>query len=134
MAWNFCKGKAIHSQIADRIAIDVLTGAILPTQRMPSVEDMSRITGASVQIVAKAYDEIVSCGIAQLHGGLLIVSEDMSAARLRRDELAVEATERYIRDMEEIGLSRKEVLGILGTSLVKRSKAEENGKNRTVKE
>ena len=121
MAWNFCNGKSIGKQIADKIAIDILTGAILPQQRLPAAEDMSKITGASVRVVLSAYDELLKDGIVR-QDGFLIISDDLTAAKKRRDAIAREAAVKFTKELSELGLSRPEQLTLFGETVVEQSK------------
>ena len=104
MAWNFCSGKPIYPQIADRIAIDIVNGRVLPSQRLPEVGDMSKITGASESMVMKAYDLLTECGIIEKYGSLFIVKEDLTAAKARRRKLALDCTNKFLEDMHELGM------------------------------
>lgn len=110
MAWNFCSGKPIYTQIADRIAVDIVNGKVLPSQRLPGTADMSAVTGASDAMVAKAYDLLIEGGIIEKYGSLFIVKEDLSAARARRQSLALDCMLRFLDDMHEIGMDNKDIL------------------------
>lgn len=124
MAWNFCKGKSISSQIADRIAVDVLSGAILPSQRLPYAEEMSKITGASVFVVKEAYNELLREGIVT--GELYILSSDLTPARARRDRLARNAVTGFISELSDLGLTRTEMLQLFGSTVIEKSKSAES--------
>lgn len=124
MAWSFCKGKPIAKQITERIAVDMVTGAILPKQRLPEIEDMCSITGASAHSVATAYAELTECGIAIPHGKILIISDDMEPAIQKRNDMAENITAEYINNMASLGFSRKETLAVMGKTIIAKSKQE----------
>lgn len=123
MAWTFCNGKAIGKQIADRIAVDILNGAILPQQRLPAVDDMSKLTGASANTVAQAYDELLRDGIIE-DCGVLVISSDLSAANRRREAIVRDAISRLATELTELGLPRRQQLILFGEILIEQSNAE----------
>lgn len=118
MSWSFCKGKSISRQIVDRVAVDVMNGSVKPSQRLPMPDEMSRITGASVNMVEKAYNELLQCGIAVRHGNLLIISPDKSCAEKVRREIAYNAAVSFIENMSEIGLSHTDTVRLLAQILL----------------
>ncbi len=119
MAWNFCSGKPIYPQIADRIAIDIVNGRVLPSQRLPEVRDMSKITGASESMVIKAYDLLIECGIIERYDSLFIVKEDLTAAKARRRSLALDCTHKFLDDMHELGMDNRDILLLFKDTMLK---------------
>jgi len=117
MAWKFIIGKEISTQIADRITVDLLTGAVLPEQRLPDIPDMSRITGASANTVVDAYNELIHEGIV-LNKGVLVFNPDLTKARERRENIARAACVRLCGELDSLGLNAKEQMQLFGKVLV----------------
>ena len=122
MAWKFHNGKEISKQIADKIAVAVLTGAIIPGQRLPEISEMSKITGTSANTVVSAYNELIREQIVQNRDGILIINSELSYAIKRRDKIAQECCEKLINELSGIGLSPKEQLTMFGNLVVTKSK------------
>lgn len=117
MAWKFVVGREIKEQIADRITIDLLTGAIAPEQRLPDVSDMSRITGVSANTVVDAYNTLIREGIV-LNKGVLVFNPDMSSARERRERIAQSACARLSDELTSLGYNPKEQMQLFGKTLI----------------
>lgn len=129
MAWKFCKGKEISKQIADKITIDILSGAVLPEQRLPGIEDMSRITGASAKMVVDAYNELIRDGIIT-NKGMLIINSDLEPARKRRICIAKAACAALSGELDALHLSRAEQLKAFGEVIIEKNKLDMKAENK----
>lgn len=108
-------GVPVYRQMMDQVKYGVASGALRPSDQLPSVRDMAHTLSVNPTTVVKAYTELQHEGVIELkHGkgafitaGAPKISEKEREALLRRQsrQLAVEAT--------QLGVTAAVVLRIL---------------------
>ena len=60
---NFKDNKAIYLQIADRIGDQILSGALVPEGKVPSVRELAAEIEVNANTVARTYDHLQQNGV-----------------------------------------------------------------------
>jgi DNA-binding transcriptional regulator YhcF (GntR family) len=87
---NFKDNKAIYLQIADRIGDQILSGALTPEGKVPSVRELAAEIEVNANTVARTYDHLQQNGVIYTKRGLgYFVSPDAQEkiVATRRDQL-----------------------------------------------
>ena len=67
---NFKDNKAIYLQIADRIGDQILSGALTPEGKVPSVRELAAEIEVNANTVARTYEYLQQSGIIYTKRGL----------------------------------------------------------------
>ena len=67
---NFKDNKAIYLQIADRIGDQILSGALTPDGKVPSVRELAAEIEVNANTVARTYDHLQQNGVIFTKRGL----------------------------------------------------------------
>ena len=85
---NFKDNKAIYLQIADRIGDQILSGALTPEGKVPSVRELAAEIEVNANTVARTYDHLQQNGVIYTKRGLgYFVSPDAQEAHAGRNGL-----------------------------------------------
>lgn len=115
--------KPIYMQIADGICDGVLSGAIPPGERIPSVRDYSAQMGVNVNTVVRSYEYLNQKGIIYNKRGIgYFISPDAceSIRRERREAFYSIEADSYFQRMAAIGLTPDEVATLYSQYLSKK--------------
>ncbi len=111
MTREFQASKPIYSQIADHIAYKIVRGEIEAGEKLPSVREMAIRSGVNPNTIQRTYSELEGMGIvATKRGQGTFVSTDSSALGELKERLQTEVITAFIRNMEDIGQSREEII------------------------
>jgi GntR family transcriptional regulator len=101
----------IYLQIIDMIKKQLVSNALEPGGRLPSVRELSKQLEVNPNTVQRAYTEMEREGLVytQRGQGTFIVDEPETILKLK-EEIIVKKMASFIKEMEEIGLSHTELL------------------------
>lgn len=110
MNWTFHSDRAIYLQLMEYIERDIISGAMEPGARMPSVRELATMAGISPNTVQRAMYEMERTGLLLSRGteGKYITDDRDRIARMRQD-LARQKITGFVRDMQQLGFDRDEV-------------------------
>ena len=111
----------IWLQVVNRIKGSIVTGAIGPGEKMPGGRDLAVQFSINPNTAARVYQELERAGLCETRRGMgTYVTEDTGRIAELRSRMAAEAADRYLRDLEILGLSHAEAIRLL------KEKEEEN--------
>ena len=109
MEWKFRSDLPIYSQLVEQIKLGIVSGSLLPGERLMSVRDMATEAGVNPNTMQRALSQLETDGLVNTNRTAgRTVTEDTAVLDALRKRLAGEATERYFSDMNELGYTRGE--------------------------
>ncbi len=114
MRWEFHGDAPIHAQVTERIERLIVSGAIKPGERLPSVRSFALEAGVNPNTMQKALAELERSGLtySQRTAGNFVTNDPQTIAAVR-ENLAAEQTRQYLQNMSELGYSPEEAEALL---------------------
>jgi len=111
---NFDPNLPIYLQIMNFVKKLIVRGFLKPGDKIPSVRDMALFLGVNPNTVQKAYEELEREGtIFTKRGQGNFVNEDENIVKRIKETMVKELVERYKKELEELGISKKEIFDLL---------------------
>ena len=111
---DYKHARPIYEQAVDKFQKLILTGALEPNTKMPSVRSLAVELSINPNTIQRAYSELEREGfIYTVKGRGNFVAYDESLLRYRKDEI-YRKLEEIVREAGEIGISRQELSDYLG--------------------
>lgn len=111
---DYKDARPIYEQVVDKFQKLILTGALEPNTKMPSVRSLAVELSINPNTIQRAYSELEREGfIYTVKGRGNFVAYDESLLRYRKDEI-YRKLEEIVREVGEIGISRQELSDYLG--------------------
>ncbi len=114
MRWEFHNESPIYAQVMERVERMIVSGALPPGERLPSVRVFAQEAGVNPNTMQRAMQELEREGLvyAQRSNGRF-VTEDTAVIKKAREKLAREHVRRYRAEMQSLGFSEKEMVTLL---------------------
>lgn len=107
---NYKDPRPIYEQVRDSLRQLILSGAIAPGEKLPSVRELAASLAINPNTIQRSYRELEHLGLIYTVAGKgAFAAEDGSAAQRRRDELLEELT-RVSRELKTLGLTEEEAV------------------------
>ena len=104
----------IWLQIVNRIKGSIATGAIGPGEKRPGGRDLAVRYSINPNTAARVYQELERAGLCETRRGMgTYVTGDAERIAQLRIRMAAGAAARYLRDLENLGLSRADAVRLL---------------------
>lgn len=111
---DYKDARPIYEQVVDKFQKLILTGALEPNTKMPSVRSLAVELSINPNTIQRAYSELEREGfIYTVKGRGNFVAYDESLLRYRKDDI-YRKLEEIVREAGEIGISRQELSDYLG--------------------
>lgn len=122
MEWKFRSDLPIYSQLVEQIKLGIVSGKLLPGERLMSVRDMATEAGVNPNTMQRALQELERDGMvySQRTAGRF-VTENMQVIERAKKKLAEEQIRSFLGAMKKLGYQREEIFALL------KEKEEENG-------
>lgn len=122
MEWKFRSDLPIYSQLVEQIKLGIVSGSLLPGERLMSVRDMATEAGVNPNTMQRALQELERDGMvySQRTAGRF-VTENMQVIERAKKKLAEEQIRSFLGAMKKLGYQREEIFALL------KEKEEENG-------
>ena len=122
MEWKFQSDLPIYSQLVEQIKLGIVSGNLLPGERLMSVRDMATEAGVNPNTMQRALQELERDGMvySQRTAGRF-VTEDMQVIERAKKKFAEEQIRSFLEAMKKLGYQWEEMLSLL------KEKEEENG-------
>ena len=122
MEWKFRSDLPIYSQLVEQIKLGIVSGSLLPGERLMSVRDMATEAGVNPNTMQRALQELERDGMvySQRTSGRF-VTENLQVIERAKKKLAEEQIRGFQEAMKKLGYRREEILTLL------KEKEEENG-------
>ena len=118
MRWEFHNDAPIYAQVMERVERMIVSGALAPGERLPSVRTFALEAGVNPNTMQKALTELERGGLiySQRTAGHF-VTEDQAVIASVREELAELHTDQFLQDMRELGFSSAQTAELLHRKL-----------------
>ena len=122
MEWKFRSDLPIYSQLVEQIKLGIVSGSLLPGERLMSVRDMATEAGVNPNTMQRALQELERDGMvySQRTSGRF-ETENLQVIERAKKKLAEEQIRGFQEAMKKLGYRREEILTLL------KEKEEENG-------
>lgn len=112
--FQFNDNEPIYLQIIELIKRAIAVAELLPGDKLPSVREMSSSLGVNPNTLQRAYGELERLGITYTRRGMgSFVSEGKNEPDKMQEQMGLEISEKYLRDMGAIGINKEKALEIL---------------------
>lgn len=110
---NFRDARPIYQQVKEGFCRLILSGALPPGCKLPSVRELATSLTINPNTIQRAYRELEQEGYTvSVPGKGSFVCDGDQAAKARRQEL-MERFRQTVREMEQLGVSRSQLIQIL---------------------
>lgn len=118
MRWEFHNEAPIYTQVMERVERMIVSGALPPGERLPSVRVFAQEAGVNPNTMQKALTELERGGLiySQRTAGHF-VTEDQSVIAQAREALAAIQADRFLQSMRELGYSAAQTADLLHRKL-----------------
>lgn len=109
---------SLSTQIVEQVRAAIADGSLQPGERLPPARDLATALDINMHTVLRAYGTLRDAHIIDMRQGrgawvrADAIDADAAAARLRVAELA----DRFVAEANKIGLSKAEILHLIGAS------------------
>ena len=126
MRWEFHNDAPIYAQVMERVERLIVSGALAPGEKLPSVRTFALEAGINPNTMQKALTELERSGLiySQRTAGHF-VTEDQNVIASVREALAQAQTERFLQSMRELGFTPAQTAELLQRKLERDEKEEE---------
>ena len=123
MEWKFRSDLPIYSQLVDQIKLGIVSGSLLPGERLMSVRDMATEAGVNPNTMQRALQELERDGMvySQRTAGRF-VTDNMQVIEREKKKLAEEQIRSFLEAMKKLGYRQEEI-----PALLKEKEEKENG-------
>ena len=110
---NYRDSRPIYEQIKDGLRKLIVTGALGPDEKLPSVRALAAQLAINPNTIQRAYNELENEGyIYSIPGKGSFAAADGSAAAKRREELLAQVRE-LAAELHYLGVSRQELEALI---------------------
>ncbi|NEU30328.1 GntR family transcriptional regulator [bacterium LRH843] len=107
---DFESSRPIYSQLAERINKQVLSGALKPGDKLPSVREMGMQANVNPNTVQRTYRELEATGVVETRRGQgTFVTENEDTLHAMRDRLKLEEISEFVKSMHALGYTDTEI-------------------------
>ena len=114
MSFEFDNNIPIYIQIVEQIKISIISGYIVPGERLPSVREWAIKYKVNPNTMQKALSELENIGLiyTERTNGKFVTENNSLIEKIRND-YAVEISEKYFCSMKKIGFSEDKAIDYL---------------------
>jgi len=114
MTIEFLPDRPIYQQLVDRVIGEIIRGAILPGEKLPSVREYALEAGVNANTMQRVYKELEQMGITEAKRGQgSFVTEDQNKLQFVREELKEQLVISFVQNIESFGFSTDEMVECL---------------------
>ena len=112
--FNFDNDRPIYIQLVDSLKKYIISGKIKPGDRLPSVRDLALMIKVNPNTIQRALSELEDASLiyTERTNGKFVTCDKEIIAKYKNDLIKKE-TDFYLSCMNELGLSKKEVIKYL---------------------
>ena len=119
MAWRFAADRPVYIQIADRIKKSVLSGQYKAGEQLPTVRQLALEAAVNPNTVQRAFTELEDEGLIISQGTLgRFVTEDTAVIHAVRKDMALELTEAFTKEMDQLSVNHEQIIELIREVLV----------------
>ncbi len=104
----------IWAQVAGHLRMEMVTGRLQPGEKLASGRELAVRWTINPNTAARVYQELEAEGLCVTRRGLgTYVTENRDRLEAVRQALALEAVNRYLHQLEKLGLSREDAVRLI---------------------
>lgn len=114
MDFYFDDERPIYIQLVEQLELYIVTGHFPPGERLPSVRDLASIAKVNPNTMQRALTELEDKRliITERTNGKF-VTDDQEFLRKQQQQFAREKIQKFLSEMQELGISRTEIIEYL---------------------
>lgn len=114
MNFIFDNDRPIYVQLVEQLKLYIVSKKLEPGSRLPSVRDLALQTKVNPNTMQKALTELETEKLiyTERTNGKFVTTDTKLIEKIKK-EFAKEKTEKYLSDMEKLGISRQETIEYL---------------------
>ena len=114
MKWQFSADAPIYTQLVAQIQMYIVSGALPPGERLPSVREFAAEAGVNPNTMQRAMAELEREGLvhSQRTAGRF-VTEDRARIQQAKRQCAEDQIQTFLEKMEQLGYTRAEILQLM---------------------
>ena len=114
MKWQFSADAPIYTQLVAQIQMYIVSGALPPGERLPSVREFAAEAGVNPNTMQRAMAQLEREGLvhSQRTAGRF-VTEDRARIQQAKRQCAEEQIQTFLEKMEQLGYTRAEILQLM---------------------
>ncbi|AYV74430.1 GntR family transcriptional regulator [Bacillus sp. PK3-056] len=114
MADEFESSRPIYMQIVEKITQQIARYERMPGDKLPSVRVMAIASGVNPNTIQRTYGELERMKIVETRRGQgTFITESEDIIEELRTKLQHDLLEQFIRNMQELGIKREEMVQLL---------------------
>lgn len=114
MKWQFSADAPIYTQLVAQIQMYIVSGALPPGERLPSVREFAAEAGVNPNTMQRAMAELEREGLvhSQRTAGRF-VTEDRARIQQAKRQCAEEQILNFLEKMKQLGYTRDEIMQLM---------------------
>ena len=114
MEWTIRGDLPIYSQLVEQIRLAIVSGRMLPGEKIPSVRDLAAESGVNPNTMQRALQELERQGIiyTQRTAGRYVTEDTQVIARVKA-ELAEKQLQSFMSSMKTLGYSADDIMALI---------------------
>ena len=115
--WCLTADRPVFIQIMEKLKLDIVTGAYLPGDKLPSVRDFASVAAVNPNTMQRAFSELEREGLVytQRTNGRFI-TENTAMINQLKEQMALNAITGFLQSMRQLGFSTEETKKLLDES------------------
>lgn len=104
----------IYLQVINQIKKDMIQGKLPMGEKLPSTRELAVQYQINPNTAARVYKEMEQAGMCCTKRGLgTFVTENAEVIKKMKEEMAGELLENFVREMQDLGFSKEELMAIM---------------------
>jgi len=114
MTWDLSADRPIYAQLIEQITFAIVSGEYRAGEKLKSVRDLAEEAAVNPNTMQKALADLERQGLlySQRTAGRYITEDTAMLAQVK-EKIAMEQIDRFLMQMERLGLSREETLALI---------------------
>ena len=114
MSWNLDSDRPIFVQIIEHLEYDIVSGALSPGAKVPSVRELAAEAAVNPNTMQRALSEMERLGLLRTErtSGRFVTDDQNAITSLKKD-LASVGVGGFVKQMKSLGLEKDEVLKLI---------------------
>ena len=111
MSFTFDNNLPIYLQLVNEIKINIISGKLKAGERIPSVRELALQNQVNPNTMQKALTELEDMGLiyTERTNGKFVTTDNELIKKYKK-EYALVLTQNFIKDMEQLGFNKEEVI------------------------
>lgn len=114
MNFNFNNDRPIYIQLLEQLQVFIVSGKIIPGEKLPSVRELATISSSNPNTVQRALTELENLGLiyTERTNGKFVTT-DKKLINKYKELFAKEKVNAYFKSMNELGFNDREAMDYL---------------------